>query len=33
MTVLQKKPGNQIAHLSAEDIEVIGQSSTRSGRR
>ena len=25
MTALQKKPENPIAHLSAEDIEIIGK--------
>ena len=25
MTALQKKPTNPIAHLSAEDIEIIGK--------
>ncbi len=25
MTALQRKPGNQVAHLSAEDIEVLGK--------
>ena len=24
MTVLQKKPGNQVAHLTREDVEQIG---------
>ena len=25
MTVLEKKPASQVAHLSAEDIEVLGK--------
>ena len=33
MTVLQKKPENPIAHLTAEDIELSARSSTRSARR